>query len=336
MGNFATLLENLYEMKITEFLKHNYRHFNAAALIDAAEGYKTHLNEGGKMMVTLAGAMSTAELGISLAEMIRQDKVQIISCTGANLEEDVFNLVAHDYYERVPNYRELSPEQEQELLERHMNRVTDTCIPEMEAMRRIENVILEEWMKADAAGERYFPHEFFYKILLSGKLDGSFQIDPKNSWLLEAAKKNLPIIVPGWEDSTLGNMYAGHVISGDVKNVHTVRSGIEYMIFLADWYTVNATEESKVGFFQIGGGIAGDFPICVVPMLHQDLQRDSVPLWGYFCQISDSTTSYGSYSGAVPNEKITWGKLGKETPKFIIESDATIVAPLVFAIVLDQ
>jgi deoxyhypusine synthase len=288
------------------------------------------------MMVTLAGAMSTAELGISLAEMIRQDKVQIISCTGANLEEDVFNLVAHDYYERVPNYRELTPEQEQDLLERHMNRVTDTCIPEMEAMRRIEDVILEEWVKADQNGEAFFPHEFFYKILLSGKLDASFQIDPKNSWLLEAAKKNLPIIVPGWEDSTLGNMFAGHVISGDVKNVHTVRTGIEYMMFLAEWYTVNATEESTVGFFQIGGGIAGDFPICVVPMLHQDLQRTNVPLWGYFCQISDSTTSYGSYSGAVPNEKITWGKLGMKTPKFIIESDATIVAPLIFAIILDQ
>jgi deoxyhypusine synthase len=288
------------------------------------------------MMVTLAGAMSTAELGISLAEMIRQDKVQIISCTGANLEEDVFNLVAHDYYERVPNYRELTPEQEQDLLERHMNRVTDTCIPEMEAMRRIENVILEEWVKADQNGEAFFPHEFFYKILLSGKLDASFQIDPKNSWLLEAAKKNLPIIVPGWEDSTLGNMFAGHVISGDVKNVHTVRTGIEYMMFLAEWYTVNATDASTVGFFQIGGGIAGDFPICVVPMLHQDLQRTNVPLWGYFCQISDSTTSYGSYSGAVPNEKITWGKLGMKTPKFIIESDATIVAPLIFAIILDQ
>jgi deoxyhypusine synthase len=323
-------------MKITEFLKHNYRHFNAAALIDAAEGYKTHLDEGGKMMVTLAGAMSTAELGISLAEMIRQDKVQIISCTGANLEEDVFNLVAHDYYERVPNYRELTPEQEQGLLERHMNRVTDTCIPEMEAMRRIENVILEEWVKADQSGQAFFPHEFFYKILLSGKLDASFQIDPKNSWLLEAAKKNLPIIVPGWEDSTLGNMFAGHVISGDVKNVHTVRTGIEYMMFLAEWYTVNATDASTIGFFQIGGGIAGDFPICVVPMLHQDLQRTNVPLWGYFCQISDSTTSYGSYSGAVPNEKITWGKLGMKTPKFIIESDATIVVPLIFAIILDQ
>jgi deoxyhypusine synthase len=288
------------------------------------------------MMITLAGAMSTAELGISLAEMIRKDKVHIITCTGANLEEDVFNLVAHNYYERIPNYRDLSPQQEQDLVERHMNRVTDTCIPEMEAMRRIEDVMLKEWQKADQHGEHFFPHEFFYKILLSGKLESEYQIDPKNSWLLEAAKKNIPIIVPGWEDSTLGNMFAAHVIAGDIKDVHTVKGGIQYMMYLADWYTENAKEESSVGFFQIGGGIAGDFPICVVPMLHQDLQQNGIPLWGYFCQISDSTTSYGSYSGAVPNEKITWGKLGIDTPKYIIESDATIVAPLVFAIILGQ
>ena len=323
-------------MNVTNFLKHHYRHFNAAALIDAAEGYNKHLAEGGKMMITLAGAMSTAEIGIQLAELIRQDKVQIISCTGANLEEDIFNLVAHDFYERVPNYRDLTAADEQALLERHMNRVTDTCIPEEEAMRRLEHSVLKFWEQADKAGERYFPHEFFYQILKSGELEQYYQIDPKDSWMLATAEKNLPIICPGWEDSTLGNIFAGHVISGDVKNVHTVRTGIEYMIYLAEWYTQNAREESKVGFFQIGGGIAGDFPICVVPMLHQDLQRTSVPLWGYFCQISDSTTSYGSYSGAVPNEKITWGKLGQDTPKYIIESDATIVAPLVFAMVLGQ
>jgi deoxyhypusine synthase len=320
-------------MTISNFLKHHYRHFNAAALIDAANAYKMHVERGDKMMITLAGAMSTAELGLSLAEMIRQDKVHAITCTGANLEEDIFNLVAHDYYERIPNYRELSPQQEQALLERHMNRVTDTCIPEMEAMRRLESAVLKQWVKADQEGEAFFPHEFFYKVLLSGDLEQYYQIDPKDSWLLEAAKKNLPIYVPGWEDSTLGNMYAGHVISGDIKNVHTMKGGIQYMMRLADWYT-QTSEKHSIGFFQIGGGIAGDFPICVVPMLHQDLQRDSVPLWGYFCQISDSTTSYGSYSGAVPNEKITWGKLGLETPKFIVESDATIVAPLIFAIIL--
>ena len=321
-------------MAIKEFIKHHYRHFNAASLVDAAEGYIKLIDGGGKMFVTMGGAMSTAELGLSLAEMIRQGKVHAITCTGANLEEDVFNLVAHDFYERVPNYRDLTPEDEVKLLDRHMNRVTDTCIPEMEAMRRIEKVVLKEWMKADQANESYFPHQFMYKILLSGDLKDSYQIDPKNSWLLAAAERNLPMFVPGWEDSTLGNMYAGHCISGDVKKVHTVRTGIEYMMELAEWYT-KTTAETPLGFFQIAGGIAGDFPICVVPMLHQDLQREHVPLWAYFCQISDSTTSYGSYSGAVPNEKITWGKLGVDTPKYIIESDATIVAPLIFAYVLE-
>ena len=325
---------------VSRFIARHYRHFNAATLLDAGKAYDTHLAAGGKMLVTLAGAMSTAELGVSLAEMIRRDKVHAVVCTGANLEEDVFNLVAHDYYERVPHYRYLTAADEQKLLDRHMNRVTDTCIPEAEAMRRIEKVVLKEWVAADRAGESHFPHEFMYKILRGGELKKSYQIDPRHSWLLAACEKNLPIIVPGWEDSTLANMYAAAVIRGDVKRVHTVRTGIEYMTWLAEWYTRTATKlrngEGAVGFFQIGGGIAGDFPICVVPMLHQDLRRTGVPLWGYFCQISDSTTSYGSYSGAVPNEKITWGKLGATTPKFVIESDATIVAPLIFAWVLGQ
>jgi deoxyhypusine synthase len=318
---------------ITRFIDLHFRHFNAAALQDAAEGYIHHLEQGGAMFMTIAGAMSTAELGLSLAEMIRRNKVHGICCTGANLEEDMFNLVAHDHYERVPHYRDLTPTDEAKLLKRHMNRVTDTCIPEAEAMRRIEAAMLEEWLAADAKRERFFPHEFMFKILRSGKLKKHYQIDPRDSWLMAALEKNLPIFVPGWEDSTLGNMYSAHCIENRVKNVHTVRTGIEYLMELAEWYTKTSAKRS-IGFFQIGGGIAGDFPICVVPMLHQDLCRTNVPLWGYFCQISDSTTSYGSYSGAVPNEKITWGKLGASTPKYIVESDATIVAPLMFAKIL--
>lgn len=289
-------------MQITEFLKHNYRHFNAAALIDAADAYKNHVESGKKMLVSLAGAMSTAELGISFAEMIRQDKVQIISCTGANLEEDLMNLVAHSHYERVPNYRDLTPQQEWDLLEKGLNRVTDTCIPEEEAFRRLQQHIFKIWKDAEEEGERYFPHEFMYKLIRSGVLEQYYEIDPKNSWMLAAAEKNLPIIVPGWEDSTMGNIFASYCVKGELKP-STMKSGIEYMTFLADWYKQNAGTEG-VGFFQIGGGIAGDFPICVVPMLYQDLEYTDVPFWSYFCQISDSTTSYGSYSGAVPNEKL--------------------------------
>ena len=318
---------------LSEFIETHFLHFNAAALVDASKAYASQLNGGGKMLVSLAGAMSTAELGKIFAEIIRQEKVHIVSCTGANLEEDVMNLVAHSHYKRIPNYRDLSPQDEWELLEQGLNRVTDTCIPEEHAFRKLQKHIYKLWKKAELNGERYFPHEYLYQLLLSDVLEEEYEIDIKNSWMYAAAKANLPMVVPGWEDSTLGNIFASYVIKGDLQ-ANTVKSGIEYMTFLADWYTKNS--EKGIGFFQIGGGIAGDFPICVVPMLYQDLEREDTPFWNYFCQISDSTTSYGSYSGAVPNEKITWGKLDTSTPKFIIESDATIVAPLVFGYLLNK
>ncbi|MBN1385994.1 deoxyhypusine synthase family protein [Candidatus Woesearchaeota archaeon] len=325
MGDFRT---------IKRFIQENFLHFNAAVVKDAAEGYIAQLKKGNLMMITMAGAMSTAELGKTLAEMIRQGKVHAITCTAANLEEDIFNLVAHDFYERVPHYRDLSPDDEQALLDRHMNRVTDTCIPEEEAMRRIEKQLHVVWKKAEQEGRRYFPYEFIYQLIKSGVLEGSYQIDPKDSWVIAACEKDLPIFVPGWEDCTTGNMFVAAVKRGVIKRIDTVKSGPETMSWLIDWYTEN-TKDKRIGFFQIGGGIAGDFPICVVPLIRQDMETE-VPLWSYFCQISDSTTSYGSYSGAIPNEKITWEKLAIDTPKFVIESDATIVAPLMFAYIMAE
>lgn len=315
---------------ISRFLETHYRHFNAASLVDAAQGYKKHVEGGGQMLLAMAGAMSTAEIGISLAEMIRQGKVNAISCTGANLEEDIFNLVAHDFYKRIPHYRDLSPKDEMDLLSKHLNRVTDTCIPEEEAIRRLEHAVIDEWVDAQEKRQSFFPHEYFYKVIRSGKLEKYYQIPTKNSWMMAACERNLPIFVPGWEDSTLGNIFAARCLQ-EKTSPGVMKGGIQYMMELARYYEANL--ENRIGFFQIGGGIAGDFPICVVPMLNQDLLRN-VPVWSYFAQISDSTTSYGSYSGAVPNEKITWGKLDADTPKYVIESDATIVAPLVFAYVL--
>jgi len=321
-------------MKIKDFLKRNYRHFNAAVVTDASEAYVNHLKKGGKMFLTMAGAMSTAELGITLAEMIRQNKVHAICCTGANLEEDLFNLVAHEHYERVPHYRNLSNAEEIALRDRGMNRVTDTCIPEEAAMRNIEKELLKLWQKADKENKSYFPYEYAYKLIRSGVLKEHYQINPKDSWLIAAAEKELAIFTPGWEDSTMGNIFVSNFVKKKISTLSLVKSGIEQMVFLIQWYK-EQTKNASVGFFQIGGGIAGDFPICVVPLITQDL-KETCKLWGYFCQISDSTTSYGSYSGAVPNEKITWGKLDATTPRFVIESDATIVAPLIFSYVLDQ
>lgn len=318
---------------IKHFIDHHYRHFNASALRRAAEAYEAHLAGGGKMMITLAGAMSSGELGISLAEMIRAGKVHAITCTGANLEEDLYNAVAREHYEQIPDYRDLTPQDEKALLARGYNRVTDTCIPEEEAFRKLERLLLPMWQDATAKGERYFPHEYYYRLALSPEMDEMLQIPRAHSWVIAAAEAGLPLYVPGWEDSTTGNILVSLYERGEVS-IDCVKTGLHYMHHLMHWYQAESAQHS-VGFFQIGGGIAGDFPICAVPLMRQDLRWD-VPHWGYFAQITDAQESYGGYSGALPNEKITWDKLSVDTPKFVIHSDATIVAPLIFAYVLGK
>lgn len=320
---------------VRQFMDKHYRHFNAREAVAAARAWEAHLEAGGKMLVTLAGAMSTGELGIILSRMIREGKVHAISCTGANLEEDVFNLLGHDEYEVIANWRALSAEDEVALYERGMNRVTDTCIPE-DIMRHLEARLVARWKQACEDGVRKFPFEYLYDILRSGELDQYYQIDPANSWLLAALEQDIPVYSPGWEDSTTGNMFAANVLTGKLPHHQCCKTGTEQFAHLIQWYLANngaAEGKPSVGFFQIGGGIAGDFAICTVPSIIQDMQQE-VPFWGYFCQITDADASYGGYSGAPPNEKITWGKLAADTPKFHIMSDASIAAPLIFAYVL--
>ncbi len=319
---------------VRTFLDKHYKHFNARETVSAARAYEEHLAAGGRMLVSLAGAMSTGELGIILARMIREGKVHAISCTGANLEEDVFNLVANREYEIVPSWRALSAQDEADLYDRGMNRVTDTCIPET-VMRHLERRLLERWQAASAAGERYTPADFLFQVLDDPTLEEHYQIDPAESWMLAAKEMGVPVFAPGWEDSTTGNVFSANVMKGELPDHACVKSGTEQFQSLVEWYLENhgGGQRPSVGFFQIGGGIAGDFAICTVPCIIQDL-RTEVPFWGYFCQITDAQASYGGYSGAPANEKITWGKIEAGTPSFNINSDATIVAPLIFAYLL--
>ena len=311
-------------MSIREFMEEHYLHFNAGELSRCSSSLREFLDGGGRLIVTLAGAMSTAEIGRSLAPAIRAQKVHAICCTGANLEEELFSLVSRSKYEGISNWRDLTAQDDADLRDRGMNRVTDVAIPE-EAFRGLEDSLMALWEDAEAAGDSRFPHEYLYDLLLHGGLD--FDSAPEKSWLMAAADANLPIFTPGWEDSTLGSILAARVLDRSLKDASIVRSGLEAMQSLADWYR---EDDSPTGILQVGGGISGDFAISVVPMLRQDVGMD-VPLWSWFAQISESKASYGGYSGAPPNEKISWEKIDVDTPRFMIESDATIVLPLLLA-----
>jgi deoxyhypusine synthase len=260
-------------MNVRNLIEENYLHFNAGELRDALRALEIHIEKGNKIFITLSGAMSTARIGRLLAPAIQKGLIGGICCTGANLEEDVFNAIEGHRYKQV-DWRSLSPSDEEELVKDGWNRVTDTCIP---------------------------------------------------------------VFVPGWSDSTTGNMFTASVKKGEIKTgYNAVVSDAEQFAILANWYESQITESGESpAFLQIGGGIAGDWPICVVPSLRQDENKD-VPHWGYFCQVCDAPASYGGYSGAPPNEKITWDKVSSQTPRFAIQSDASIVLPLILDYLLTK
>ena len=318
---------------ISAFLEEHFRHFNARETLEASRAYRSLIENGGRVLMSLGGAMSTAELGKSLSKMIRQDKVHAISATAANLEEDIFNLIGHNDYKIISKYRYLNPADEVALRDKGFNRVTDTCIPES-VIDVMEEELVKRWSQAAQRTESYFPFEYIYQLIEAGIFDDKMQVPPENSWVLAACEKQIPIYTPAFEDSTLGNIFTAHVVSGDIKDHSPVKSGTMQFEHLIQWYKHNSAEH-PTGFFQIGGGVSADFAICVVPCIRQDL-RQQCDLWSYFCQIGDAVASYGSYSGAPPNEKITWHKLDENAPAFAINSDATIVAPLIFAYVLGE
>ena len=305
-------------------MNEHYKHFNAGELARCSNSLDDFLSEGGRLIVTLAGAMSTAEIGRSLGPAIRQQKIHAICCTGANLEEDLFSLVSRSDYENITNWRQLTGNDDASLAKRGMNRVTDVAIPE-KTIVKIGAKIMELWEEAEEVGDSRFPHEYFYDLILHGNLE--FSAPAEDSWLVAAADANLPIFTPGWEDSTIGNLLSAKVLDCTLKSNSVVRGGLDAMQSLADWYR---EDDSPTGILQVGGGISGDFAISVVPMLNQDAGIE-VPLWAWFAQISESRPSYGGYSGAPPNEKISWGKLRVDTPQFVIESDASIVLPLLLS-----
>lgn len=329
-------------MPISTFASRTLNHCNGGATLQAALWLKEHLSSGGKLVVTIAGALSSFQIGVMLAELIRRDKVHLISATGANHEESYYRYVAHSHYAYIPRYTELTPEQEAELRDAGLRRITDTFLPEDESVRIMEPHLVTMWKQAQKNGERFFPHEYFRRLFENDLIKPDKEANENDCWAYAAYKKNIPIVIPGFEDSTMGNIFASYTYNGKYRkdkavvfNQNIMKTGLEYFTSLYDWY-MDTAKNAPVAFLQLGGGIAADFPICVVPSLKHDLQLHAkVRDWAGFIEIGSSPMSFGSYSGAGGKEKITWDKLSTKSYYQIIQSDATVVFPWIAAVLLD-
>lgn len=327
---------------VSAFAERSLLHCNGGSTMQAALWLKDHLAHGGKLVVTIAGALSSFQIGVTLAELIRKNKVHLVSATAANHEESYYRYVAHSHYAYIPRYTELTPEQEAELRDAGLRRITDTFLPEDESVRIIEPHLLNMWKDAERKGERYFPHEYFRRLFAEELIKPDPMANPNDCWTYAAYEKDIPIVIPGFEDSTTGNIFASYTYGGKyrkdksfVLDQNIMKSGLEYFTSLYDWY-MKESKLSPIAFLQLGGGIAADFPICIVPSLKHDLQyRGKVRDWAGFIEIGSSPMSYGSYSGAGGKEKITWDKLSTKSYYQIIQSDVTVAFPWIAAVLLD-
>lgn len=341
-GRTGTISRHVEKIKnpISTYAMETLNHCNAGSTLHAALWLKNHLDNGGKLVVTLAGALSSFQVGVMLAELIRQGKVHMVSATGANHEESYYRYVAHSHYAYIPRYTELTPDQEAELRDAGLRRITDTFLPEDESVRIMEPHLLKFWQEAQKKGESYYPHEYFRRLFAENKIKPDPQANPKDCWTLAAYEKNVPIVIPGFEDSTMGNIFASYTYQGKNRQDNgprldgsTMKTGLEYFHLMYDWY-MEESKNTPIAFLQLGGGISADFPICVVPSLKHDLKLPKVRDWAGFIEIGSSPMSYGSYSGAGGKEKITWDKLSTQSYYQIIQSDATVVFPWMAAILL--
>jgi deoxyhypusine synthase len=327
--------------QVSKFAQKTLNHLNAGSTLQAALWLKQHLKNGGKIVVTLAGALSSFQVGVMLAELIRKNKVHLVSATGANHEESYYRYVAHSHYAYIPRYTELTPKQEAELRDAGLRRITDTFLPEDESVRIMEPHLLKMWKEAEKKGGSYFPHEYFRRLFREKLIKPDSKANSEDSWVYAAYQKDIPIVVPGFEDSTMGNIFASYTYNGPLKKKgdtvlsgSVMKSGLEYFHLMYDWYN-ETSKNHPIAFLQLGGGIAADFPICVVPSIKHDLKHHKVRDWAGFIEIGSSPMSYGSYSGAGGKEKITWDKLSTESYYQIIQSDVTVVFPWIAAVLLD-
>lgn len=342
------------ETPVTNWLVHTKRHCNGGKIINAGLWLKQHTDNGGKIFLALAGAGSTFQVGIVISELIRAGKIAAISATGANLEESLYRLVANSYYARIPNYDELTRSEEKELAQIELCRITDTFIPEEESVRVIFPELEKLWREAEINKRYLLWHEYFFQLFERKmiKFDPTANVD--DCWLYQAYLHKVPVFVPGAEDSTMGNLFSyisyngNHPVLSKYKPKQPISQAIicnsfSYMHRLAEWYLDN-TEERGLAFLQLGGGIASDFPICVVPHIKADFLWDQqkkirekmVRAWAGFIEIYSSPMSFGSYSGAGFKEKITWEKLDVDTFGEQIFGDYTAHFPDIAAIILGK
>jgi deoxyhypusine synthase len=283
-----------------------------------------------QVVLTLAGAMTVAKMGLVICDMIDHGLVQAVVSTGA--------LMAHGFVEStgLAHYKYRDGMDDAALYERGYNRVYDTLEPEsnLEHVEQILYAILREW---DAS-----------ETLCSQKLNarlGQYLIarHPQTRGVLKSASEHgVPVYVPAFSDSEIGLGVAIH----NREQTLAGKPRIHFDPFLdLEHYSTAVSKASRLGIFTIGGGVPRNWAQQVGPYL-EIIERTlgekaggMITRFHYGVRICPEPVHWGGLSGCTYSEGVSWGKFvppAKGGRFAEVYSDATIAWPIVVKAALQR
>jgi deoxyhypusine synthase len=296
-----------------------YMAYSARDLHRAADIYDRMLKDNGcGVILCLAGSLISAGLKKVFADMIKNNMVDAVVSTGANMiDQDFFEALGFKHYIADDAFK--NGLGDSDLRQLMIDRIYDTFIDE-EELRICDETTQKLFDELDP--RPYSSRELFREF--GAYLEKSGGPKCPESIIFEAYKKDVPIFVPAFSDCSAG--------FGIVAHQHArLAQGRPHVSFDSgkDFYELTQLKlkTADTGLFMIGGGVPKNFAQDIV-VAAEILTEDDAPMHKYAVQITVADVRDGALSSSTLKEASSWGKVDTVYEQMVY-SEATLAVPLI-------
>lgn len=277
--------------------------------------------------LTMSGAMTIAKMGLVVCDLIDLGLVDFISSTGALVAHGTIEGIGLKHYEYDPKYSD------QQLRRARLNRVTDTLEPEENFTQLME--LVRETLDGMNPNVPISSVSFLRQI--GKRLHRKYR--SQRGVLLSAYRAGVPVMIPAFIDSELGNDVLAYNLEQARRRIKTFKFNPE----LDSLALIRASQKKKrIGIFSVGGGVPRNNVQNVAPLIEVINERLGRKQWEerqftYGARICPDPAFYGHLSGCTYSENASWGKMNLSQGSFEEAlTDATVGFPIAARFVMEQ
>ncbi len=260
------------------------------------------------VILTLAGSLISAGLKKIIVDMIRNNMVDAIVSTGANMvDQDFFEAMGFRHYVGSQYMDDAT------LRKLHIDRIYDTYIDEDE-LRVCDDTsrLIADYLEPRPYSSREFLQEMGRYLEKNGK--------DQNSIILEAYKKGVPIFCPAFSDCSAGFGLLVHQMKNPQKHV-SIDSAKDFREL-----TMIKLINKETGIMMMGGGVPKNFTQDIV--VAAEILEDDAPMHKYAIQVTVADVRDGALSSSTLREASSWGKVDTVFEQMVY-SEITLALPLI-------